>query len=120
MNRPRRFFAALTIGLALAGSPLSAVAAESSASGSISMDEVMDNASEGFLKFFDIVVLRPAGLARLAVGALFALPISSTINLLALPVGQSTSVFADDYDLHVVEPADYVFARPIGEDLAGR
>lgn len=86
----------------------------------MSMDDVMANASEGFLKFFDIAVLRPAGLARLAVGALFALPISSTINLLALPIGQSTSVFADDYDRHVVEPADYVFARPIGEDLAGR
>lgn len=107
MRRPRHLMVVLVTGLALAGAPTSASA------------NTLEMVSEGANGTVDMLVLRPLGLARLALGSLVFLPISSVFNAMGLPFGKDTSVFKDDFDRMVVEPAEYTFSRPIGQDLAG-
>lgn len=109
MNRPRRFFAALLVGAALTTTPLPASAAS----------DGLETFFAGFRGVVDVVVLRPIGLIRFALGTAVMLPMSSVLNLAWLPVGRDLAVFQEDYDRYVVEPAEYTFAREIGQDLEG-
>ena len=110
MTRPRILAAALATSLALAAAP--AVAEDE-------MNPIVETAGEVTAHTVDLFVLRPLGLCRLAFGAFVAMPISSTLNLLGLPIGQEPKVFSEDWDRYVVEPAEYTFQRRVGEDLSG-
>jgi len=67
----------------------------------------------------DVVLLRPMGIMRRAIGTTALLPMSSFINFIGLPFGQDSKVFKEDWDRLVVEPAEYTFKREIGKDLVG-
>lgn len=77
----------------------------------------------------DLVLLRPLGAVRLVAGALLWVPVSLVqavvdMNKAAFAqVGLSEKpdgvVVRETVDIFVVEPARYVFKRPLGEDLGG-
>lgn len=110
MTRPRLLAATLATCTALVAGP--AFANET-------LDDVLDQANEVTKTTVDLFLLRPLGIGRLAFGAAVAMPFSSAINLIGLPFGQDTSVFTDDWDRYVVQPAEYTFSRRVGKDLAG-
>jgi hypothetical protein len=58
---------------------------------------------------FDVVVLRPLGLAALAIGATFFVPVA----VLTAPGGKHP--LQESLDIFVTEPAKHVFRRPLGE-----
>jgi hypothetical protein len=78
---------------------------------------------------FDLVLLRPLGAFRLAAGTLLWVPVSLVhalvdMNKAALaPTGLTEKpddvVVRETLDIFIVEPARYVFKRPLGEDLDG-
>ena len=70
-------------------------------------------------KIFDATVLRPLGTVKLAVGMIFLIPASVLYTLLRMPLDSDTGVYQEAADMLVVEPANYVFRRPLGEDLSG-
>ena len=77
-----------------------------------------EDSGNGFEVAVDCVLLRPLGTARLLIGGVLLVP-STFINVLGLPFGRDTSVFKDDVDRLIIEPAQYTFQRPLGVDLAG-
>jgi hypothetical protein len=69
-------------------------------------------------KVVDIHVIRPLGFVKLAVGIVAMVP-ATVIYSFRLPFDQDTSMIEEAADLLIVEPANYVFRRPLGEELAG-
>ena len=69
-------------------------------------------------KIFDASVLRPLGAVKLDVGLVFLIP-ASVLYTFRMPFDSDTGVYREAADMLVVEPANYVFRRPLGEDLAG-
>ncbi|HIF92349.1 MAG: hypothetical protein ABGX04_17890 [Myxococcales bacterium] len=67
---------------------------------------------------FDVVVLRPLGAIRLAVGAVALIPVG-LIYSLKIPLDGGTGALQEVAELLVVEPANFFFRRPLGEDLSG-
>jgi len=112
-SRIRRSFATLMTVIMLSTAGLPGAAAAEGSGGFIN----------GFFAVWhgtvDVVLLRPMGIMRLAVGTTVLLPMSSFINFMGLPFGQDMRVFKEDWDRLVVEPAEYTFDREIGQDLAG-
>lgn len=94
----------------LATAPLPAMAQPESTTG--------EKIVQGMLSGLDIALLRPLGVGRIMLGGVMMIT-TSFMNLVVLPIGGDTSVFASDFDRHLVEPTEYVFNRPIGEDLSG-
>jgi hypothetical protein len=74
--------------------------------------------NDGMLSAIDIAVLRPLGMGRIVIGAALLVPMS-LFNAIALPIGRDPSIFQEDVERFIVEPVEYTFDRPIGEDLAG-
>jgi len=111
--------AAAIAGAMIASIPIPAMAEAADGSdsdGSVWPDSEAVN--EFFVSAVDVVVLRPGGFARLVVGGILLAP-STLFNVIALPLGQDTSVFKDDLDRFIMEPAEYTFSRSIGKDLLG-
>lgn len=108
MTRPRHLAAALATAIAMAASP---AAAED--------DSLLETASSIWTGTVDVLLIRPLAAGRLAIGAFVAMPLSSTLNAMVLPIGQDTGVFAEDWDRFVVEPTEYLFVREVGKDMAG-
>lgn len=79
---------------------------------------VMEPVFDGWRSTVDLVLLRPLGVGRIVVGSVLLIP-STLINAIGLPLGQDTGVFAEDLDRFVIEPVEYTFQRPVGEDLVG-
>jgi hypothetical protein len=69
-------------------------------------------------KIFDASVLRPLGTVKLVVGLVALIP-ASVLYTFRMPFDSDTGVYREAADMLVVEPANYVFRRPLGEDLAG-
>jgi hypothetical protein len=69
-------------------------------------------------KTFDVSIIRPLGFVKLAVGIVAMVP-TAVIYSFALPFDSDTSRIEEAADLLIVEPANYVFRRPLGENLAG-
>jgi hypothetical protein len=69
-------------------------------------------------KIFDASVLRPLGTVKLIVGLVALIP-ASVLYTFRMPFDSDTGVYREAADMLVVEPANYVFRRPLGEDLAG-
>jgi hypothetical protein len=112
-GRVARPVAAMIAGATIAMTPVSALAEEADSTW-IDSEAVNDF----FVSAVDIAVLRPGGLARMVVGGALLVP-STLFNVMGLPFGRDTSVFEEDVDRFVMEPAEYTFMRPVGEDLVG-
>ncbi len=112
MTRPRHLAAALFATIAIVAGP-------ASAEGNPTLEDALETANTAWTGTVDIALLRPLSAGRLAMGAFVAMPLSSFLNAVMLPIGQDPGVFAQDWDRFVVEPAEYLFVRPVGEDLAG-
>jgi hypothetical protein len=69
-------------------------------------------------KVFDVTVLRTLGSVRLVVG-MAALAVTSVFYTLMLPFQRDTGIFTEAKEILVVEPANFVFRRPLGEDFSG-
>jgi hypothetical protein len=67
---------------------------------------------------FDLVILRPLGAIRLVVGTVALIPIG-LIYTLKIPIDGGTGALREVADILVVEPANFFFRRPLGEDLSG-
>lgn len=106
--------AMLAAGTSLAPQSASALDEDGGADFMTTMEPVFD----GWRSTVDLTVLRPLGIGRIVVGSVLLIP-STLFNAIALPLGQDTSVFAEDLDRFVIEPVEYTFQRPIGEDLVG-
>ncbi len=70
-------------------------------------------------KIFDAIVLRTLGTVKLAVGMVFLIPTSVLYTLLRMPFDSDTGIYQEAAEMLVIEPANYVFRRPLGEDLSG-
>jgi hypothetical protein len=69
-------------------------------------------------KIFDAIVLRPLGTVKLVVGLVALIP-ASVLYTFRMPFDSNTDVYREAADMLVVEPANFVFRRPLGEDLSG-
>ncbi len=67
---------------------------------------------------FDIAVLRTLGATRLAVGMVALIP-TALLFTLKMPLDGNTGALREAAEILVVEPANYVFRRPLGEDFGG-
>jgi len=108
MTSPRLLAATLATSFALSAAPAPASAAS-----------FLETLNTTVSTTVDLVLLRPLGVGRLVFGAGVAMPFSSTLNLLGLPLGQDPKVFVEDWDRYGVEPAEYTFQRRVGKDLPG-
>lgn len=105
MKRPiRRILVSAQLGLLVAITPATSFAAD-------------DGPSVG-AKIFDATVLRPLGSIRLVVGTA-ALAVTSVLYTLRLPINPDTGAYREAAEILVVEPGNYVFRRPLGEDFSG-
>ena len=66
----------------------------------------------------DIFPMRFGGFVRVVVGSVFLVP-ATIFSALAMPFERNPDVFRENADLYVLEPFDYTFRRPLGEDFAG-
>ncbi len=71
-----------------------------------------------FAKAFDAAILRPLSAVRLAVGITALIP-TAVLFTLRLPFDPDTSVYSEAADILVVEPAHYLFRRPLGDEFEG-
>lgn len=101
--------------LATTGLPSIAQAAESDSS---FFETSLEQVSDVWRSTVDIAVLRPLGVGRLVLGGVLLVP-STIFNLAGMPFGRDPAVFTEDFDRFLVEPAEYTFTRPVGEDLVG-
>jgi hypothetical protein len=68
--------------------------------------EPMDLSKLG-AKVFDVLVLRPAGLTTIAVGA-GAFVLAAPVSVFGAGIGQT-------WDTFVMQPVDFTFSRPLGD-----
>lgn len=66
----------------------------------------------------DVFPVRVGGFLRLVVGGIFLVPVTA-LSALTMPFERNPAVFRENAELYVVEPFDYTFRRPLGEDFAG-
>ena len=109
VRRFRKLLISIQIAVLTAFAPGAALAEESS-----SLDTFFSIGSIGF----DLVVLRPLGSVRLAVGIVAMIP-TGILYTLKMPLDGDAGALQEVTELLVVEPANFVFRRPLGEDLAG-
>ena len=106
----RQVFLSAQLGALVAIAPLPSAAADQST--------FLDQLENGAAKTFDLAILRPLGGLRLVVGMAAMVPMT-IINTIALPFQPDSGAYRETAELFIVEPANYVFRRPLGEDLAG-
>lgn len=66
----------------------------------------------------DVFPIRLGGLLRTVVGGVFLVPVT-LLSAVSYPFERNPGVFRENAELYVVEPFDYTFRRPLGQDLAG-
>jgi hypothetical protein len=69
-------------------------------------------------KIFDAVILRPLGTVKVFVGMAALIP-ASVLYTFRMPFDSDTGVYREAAEMLVIEPANFVFRRPLGEDLDG-
>jgi len=74
--------------------------------------------TEAAYKTVDVFPIRFGGLLRLIGGSVMLVP-ATLFSTLSLPFDRNPDVYRENYELFVVEPFDYTFRRPLGQDLAG-
>ena len=106
------------IGLLVAMVPSVGFAEDGEAvSGSV-FANVVESAGKAAAIGFDVGILRTLGSIRVVVGAVALIP-TSIIYLLKMPIDGDAGALLDVVDILVVEPAEFVFRRPLGADFAG-
>ncbi len=100
----RRVLISAQIGVLVAVAPATSFAAD-------------DEATVG-AQIFDAMLLRPLGAIRLVAGTA-ALAATGVLYTLRLPFDPDTGPFEEAAELLVVEPGNYLFRRPLGEDFSG-
>lgn len=76
------------------------------------------NVEEVALKTVDVFPIRFGGFLRLIAGSALLVP-ASLFATFSLPFNRDPAVYRDYYELLVLEPFDYTFRRPLGQDLGG-
>ena len=71
-----------------------------------------------FVIAFDLVVLRTLGCVKLVVGMTALIP-ASVLYTFRMPFDSDTGVYREAAEMLVIEPANHVFRRPLGEDFLG-
>ena len=105
MKRPlRRILISVQIGVLVAITPATSFAED-------------DSASIG-AKVFDVAVLRTLGSVRLVVG-MAALAVTGVLYTLRLPFDRDPGAYREAAEILVIEPGNFVFRRPLGEDFSG-
>lgn len=69
-------------------------------------------------KAVDVFPIRFGGVLRLIAGSALLVP-ATLFSTFSLPFDRNPAVYRDNYELLVVEPFDYTFRRPLGQDLGG-
>ena len=69
-------------------------------------------------KAVDVFPIRFGGVLRLIAGSALLVP-ATLFSTLSLPFDRNPGVYRDNYQLLVVEPFDFTFRRPLGQDLGG-
>jgi hypothetical protein len=108
----RRILISAQVGALVAMAPLHGFAATSEE------PTTLEKVERGFSIGFDLAILRTLGTGRMFVGMGLMVPMS-IFNTMRLPFVQDTSIYRETADLFVVEPANFVFRRPLGEDFSG-
>ncbi|MEZ4278910.1 MAG: hypothetical protein R3F21_04725 [Myxococcota bacterium] len=117
MSQPAR--RALVLGLVAAVlfslpiAPVRAAHAEEPAAGGGGFD-----AGRAAVMAVDVFPIRFGGFLRTVVGGVFLVPVT-LLSAATYPFERNPSVFRENAELYVVEPFEYTFRRPLGEDLAG-
>ncbi len=71
-----------------------------------------------FAMVFDAAVLRPLGAIKLVVGMTAMVP-ATILYSFRLPFDPDSGLIREAAEMLVIEPANFVFRRPLGEDLSG-
>lgn len=100
----RRFLISAMIGALIAIAPSASFAED---------DEVSVGA-----KIYDVTILRTLGTVKLFVGIIALIP-ASVLYTLRMPFDSDSGVYKEAAEILVVEPANHVFRRPLGEDFDG-
>ncbi len=66
----------------------------------------------------DVFPIRFGSFLRMTVGGVFLVP-ATLVSAVAYPFQRNPDVFRENADLYVVEPFDYTFRRPLGQDFGG-
>lgn len=104
----RQFLVSAQMGILVAATPMVSFAEDS---------DKYEGLKKGAVIGYDIAVLRTLGSMRLLVGMAFLVP-ASILQTLVLPFNSSdTGVLREQAEILVIEPANFVFRRPLGEDL---
>jgi hypothetical protein len=106
----RRFLVSALTGVLVASAPMASFAEDSSSK--------MEGFKKGAVIGYDIAVLRTLGSFRLLVGMAFLVP-ASILQTLRLPFGSDPDTLREQAEILVIEPANFVFRRPLGEDFGG-
>jgi len=101
------------LGMLVATAPRTVTAAEA-----ISQSEAGPDVGRAALMAVDVFPVRVGGFLRIVVGGIFLIPVT-VLSALTLPFERNPDVFRENAELYVVEPFDYTFRRPLGEDFAG-
>ena len=95
------------LGVLFAASPRAGVAAE--ATGGLDVGRAA-------LMAVDVFPIRFGGVLRTVVGGVFLVPVT-IFSVVSLPFERNPGVFRENAQIYVVEPFDYTFNRPLGQDL---
>lgn len=66
----------------------------------------------------DVFPVRVGSFLRLTVGSVLMVP-ATLFSALAYPFQRDPAVFDENAELYVLEPFDYTFRRPLGQDFGG-
>ena len=107
----RKFLVSALTGVLVASAPMAGFAEDSDRSN-------MEGLKKGAVIGYDIAVLRTLGSFRLLIGMAFLVP-ASILQSLTLPFGSDPDTLREQAEILVIEPANFVFRRPLGEDFGG-
>ena len=107
----RRILIGAQLGALVAIAPVQAFAAGNEPT-------TLDKLERGCSIGFDVAVLRPLAVGRMLVGMGFMVPMT-IFNTMRMPFEQDTGIYRETAQLFVVEPANFAFRRPLGEDFSG-
>jgi len=99
----RRFLISALIGALIAIAPTASLAEEEASVGA---------------KIFDVAILRTLGTVKVFVGMIALIP-ATFLYTFRMPFDSDTGVYKEAAEILVIEPANFVFRRPLGEDFAG-
>jgi len=107
----RHILISAQVGAMLATAPMASFAEEKASTR-------YENFERGAEKTFDLLLLRPLGSIRVVVGMAAMVPVS-IVYTLSYPLHSDPGIYGEAAEFFVVEPANFAFRRPLGENLSG-